>query len=72
MEAVLASYFVGAGGVEPYMDMCPEMAGNFDYMFVADPGVGCNHVPCLYFDCNPFLFVNFALVSLGLYHLYYY
>ena len=70
MEGVVSN-FVGAWVVEPYKGMCLEMAGNFDYMFVVAPVVGCNHVPCLYFDYHPFLFVSFALESLGLNHLNY-
>ena len=71
MEGVV-SYFAGAWVVEPYKDMRLEMAGNFEYMFVVALVVGCNHVPCLYFDYHPFLFESFALENLGLDHLYYY
>ena len=70
--AGVVSYFAGAWAVEPYKGMWLEMAGNFDYMFVVAHVVGCNHIPCPYFDYHPFLFVSFALESLGFNHLYYY
>ena len=62
MEGVVSN-FAGAWAVDPYKGMCLEMAGNFDYMFVVAPVVGCNQIPCLYFDYHPFLFVSFALES---------
>ena len=50
-EVVGASCFAAGLVAVPYMGIVLVGVGNFDYSFVADYSLGCNHDPFPYFDC---------------------